>query len=102
MSTSCMVYARSPLRSQEAQIPSIIAQWAGKSREKYTLKDSHLEAYPIFKVFDKHFFSSHLLPKGSISYRYNPKLSVSTKKLNHLIIQLLKEIQSNKRNYSHF
>jgi hypothetical protein len=96
------VHGRSIHRPKEPNIPTIIVSWAGNAKATFTLKDSHLEPYPLFQVFDKHFFKTHLLPKGKINYRYDVSKSVESKRLHKLVEELIEEIHQKKKEYSHF
>lgn len=92
---------RNAYRQQDSSMPHIITQWDNEA-QTYALKDSHLEAYPIFKVFDKEFFMNNLLPAGNISYRYKADSSVNGAHLSSLIEHLLKEIDKKKKRYKNF
>lgn len=93
---------RSVHRPPDPTLPQINVTWADNPTEIFTLKDSHIEPYPIFKVFDKKHFNAHMLPKKSLSYRYDPQKKVETKILNSLIEELLEEIHQKKRTFTNF
>lgn len=92
---------RSMYRQQDDSMPYITTQWENDTKT-YQLRDSHLEAYPIFKVFDKQFFMDHLLPKTTVSFRYEPSKGVHGEHLSKLIEGLLAEINKRKKQYKHF
>lgn len=93
---------RSIHRPKSASLPRIETRWLGQSSPHYTLRNSHLEEYPLFGTFNKKFFYNHLLPNNAISYRYNPKKSVSGTKLKRIIAKLIKEIKQKKKNLTDF
>lgn len=82
--------------------PQISVCWAQHPKESYILKDSHLEIYPLFQIFDRDFFTSQLLPDKPISFRYDPLQSAPVSKINQLINELLQEIRKKKRSYKNF
>ena len=68
----------------------------------YTLKNSHLEEYPTFKVFDEKHFYENILPEDALSFRNDPASSVEGATLNKLIETLFDEIDQKKKRYAHF
>ena len=94
-------YSRSIYRPVDRLMPEITTHWVGDDKE-YHLRNYYLEEYSLFKLFDKDFFEKHLLPKTSITYRYSPNDSVGHEKLTYLIEQLLQEIESGKKKFTHF
>lgn len=92
---------RSILRPTDHPTPRITTQWDGDSTT-YSLKDSHLEEYPLFKTFDHDFFYSHILPTEPLTYRNEPQKTVEHEIINDLIEDLLQEINKKKRKYTHF
>lgn len=95
------VYPRSIYRPIDPHLPEIRVKWAGDSQE-YILKKYHLEEYTLFKLFDLDFFMKHMLPDGPISFRTDPKKSISRDTLTSLIDELLVEIKHGQRNFTHF
>lgn len=67
-----------------------------------TLDNSHLQEHALFHLFDEEHFYSHQLPTGPIFYRYHSSNSVDPAILRQLIQELLGEIASGKRGYTHF
>jgi hypothetical protein len=92
---------RSIHRPKESWLPSISTCWLGDNT-RYTLTNSHLEEYPLFKLFDKNYFYAHLLPDASIPHRYDPQQKTTGTCLNELIEHLLTEVTQQKKTYTHF
>lgn len=95
------IQARSPFRKPDPSIPMITVSWE-HDKNSYILRDSHLEEYSIFKTFDEKFFFEHELPQQPITYRNNPKKSVSGAKLQKLVDELIDEILAGKKVFKHF
>lgn len=98
-----IIASRSVHRPEDPYMPKITARWLGGSKT-YSLKDSHLEERPIFKIFNKKEFNLYMLPPKNINYRYHPKKSVSGKKLGKLAQHVLHEVlvEKKKWKYTHF
>jgi hypothetical protein len=94
-------HARSPFRPKDPLMPRIEAQWQGDPIT-YTMHDYHLTENAIFKTFDEKFFHKHILPNGEISYRNAPAITVSGATLKALIDNLIDEISSGRKNFTHF
>ncbi len=92
---------RSPHRPRNPETPSIVTHWIGDNK-KYTLQDSHLKVGPLFRVFDKDFFYTHLLPQGSIPYRYDNSNSVLGTTLSDCIERFIIEIKQKKKKFADF
>ncbi len=95
------IYTRSALRKIDPTVPYITTQWTDDAK-LYTFRDSHLELFPLFKLYDKEHIQNNLLPLTPIAYRNNPKKSVDTKVLSNLIENLLKEVLEGKTIYKDF
>src|SRR5581483_3050666 len=54
--------ARSVYRPDDILVPELTVSWDHNSSVRYTIKDSHIEPYPLFKIFDKKHFCKLLLP----------------------------------------
>lgn len=93
--------ARSALRNIDPTVPYITTQWADQEKT-YTLRDSHLELFPLFEMYDKEHVTKNMLPKIAIPFRNNTKNSVSGKILSTLIDELLLEIKAGKTTYKDF
>jgi len=93
---------RSVLRPKDPTIPRIETSWTNEDSEFYTLRNSHLEEYPIFKTFNHKFFFQNLLPEGKIFYRYEPKKYVTGKTIEKIINNVFKEIEQKKKKYKDF
>jgi len=93
--------ARSPRRIRDPYIPSITCRWVD-SCQTYTLTNEHLDWYPFFKLFNKDFFQDHLLPEGTVAFRYEKTKSVDTQVLKEQIDVLCAEIKQKKRKYTYF
>jgi hypothetical protein len=89
------------LRPKNSDSPILIVKWANDNRE-YVIRDSHIEEYPLFVVYNEEHFNSHLLPKEEIPYRYEQNKTVSGAILSDLIEQLVHEIKSCKKKFTHF
>ena len=76
-----MLCARSIHRPLEFNIPELTSSWFHKPSISYTIRDSHIEEYPLFKIFDETHFRKHLLPSDEIHYRNNENQSVDSKVL---------------------
>jgi hypothetical protein len=79
-----------------------MTHWKGDTAHSHYLQSPFLDGYPFFEIFDKKYFDDHLLPKGSISLRYDPSKSASSADLSALIETLIKEVGEKKSSYSHF
>ena len=97
---SSFLTARSPYRCYR-NTPSITTCWRNDV-ESFTLRSSHLEQYPFFKLFNKDYFNQCNLPDDQIPYRNNEHISVTGKKLKELIEHVLEEIRAKKTTYTHF
>lgn len=94
--------ARSTHRPRDPMIPNIVTRWLGTKSPTYKLSSSYIEEYPIFKTFNKKFFTAHQLPKKSITYRYNPKQSVQSSEIKKLVEKLIDEVNQGKKVFSDF
>lgn len=103
---SCLICnplaGRSVHRPKESWIPSISTHWLDGGKRRYTLTNAHLEAYPLFELFDNDYFYAHFLPNSTITYRSNTTASTTGEQLNKLIEHLLTEIAQHKKVYTHF
>lgn len=97
-----LMNARSVLRPRDTSLPQLIAQWEDGSGKIYSIRDSHIERYPLFDVFEKSHFDEYIIPEDEIPYRYNKNKSVSGAHLQELAENLLIEIASGKRKYTDF
>ncbi len=95
-----MSYARSIHRPYDPYMPEITVSWVD-SGIQHSLQNYHLEEYALFKLFDKHYFETHLLPE-TISYRYEPEKSVQRSDLAPLIDTLIEEVKQKKKKFTHF
>lgn len=93
--------ARSVYRPRDPLLPEITVSWSDETKY-YTLRESHLEEYAFFKLFDRDYFFSHQLPKGPISFRHNNSLKVNSTILIALIDTLIQEINQKKSEFTHF
>ncbi len=95
------LHARSVHRPQDPLLPTIQIKIVGE-KNYCTLKNGNLRQYPLFDVFDKQFFTEHLIPAQPINFRNNKDASVSGSQLSNLVEQLLDQIQHKKKEYEHF
>jgi hypothetical protein len=93
---------RSVHRKAHGNLPQITVSWAHNNKGQVSLRDSHLEQYPFFELFDKKYFYDHLLPDSFIAPRYPQKTSTRGDKLKADLEILVQEIQTKKKHYSHF
>lgn len=96
------LYSRSIHRPQDTQMPCIMTHWKGDSCHAHYLQSPFLEGYPFFEIFDKKYFETHMLPQGSISFRYQPDKYIDSTHLSALIESLIKEVGEKKSSYTHF
>lgn len=97
---SSFVHARSPFRKPERELPEISTRWTGGT-QTYTLKDSHLEEYPLF-AFHERDLAGYLLPEGKITYRNDSTQSVQGAELSALIEHIVSEVREGKKKFTHF
>lgn len=95
------VISRNVHRKSDHRLPQITAHWLNNTTEYFTVKDSHLAAYPIFS-FGIDDLTDNMLPHGEIEYKNNPEKTICGSALSHLIEELLKEIYAHKSSFSHF
>lgn len=98
---SITLLGRSVHRPYRPYLPQIATRWIDDTKT-YTIRSPYLEAHPFFNLFDKHYFDTHLLPQGPITFRHNDDQHVTGETLSALIEELLQEIKQKKRRYSHF
>ena len=101
ISNSTALIARSIHRPIDPLMPEINASWKGES-VGYTLRNSHLEEYPYFKIFNKEYLDNYTLPDEPITYRNNEKQTVEGATLKKLIQRLLAEIKARKQKFTDF
>lgn len=90
--------ARSPFRPCDPTIPVIHVSDSKKSKP-CTLRDSHLEEYAIFKLYDDTYFNQHLLPT-TIQYRLSGETTTGSE-LSNLIEETLKEVAEKRKEFTH-
>lgn len=100
-SLSGILAARSIHRPERKHIPEIITRWQD-APQTYHLKNWYLTEHAIFHLYDEQYFKEHLLPQEEISFRNEPKRSVSGEKLQEMIDELVYEILARKRCFMHF
>lgn len=96
------LFSRSFLRPRDPTLPKLTARWACNPEKSYTIYDSHIEEYPLFKIYNDVYFDKHRLPRDEITFRYDETKTVSGLELDKLIERLLCEIKSGKRKYTDF
>jgi len=95
--------ARSPHRPHDPLEPKIAVSWHGRKKlKKWILRDSHIEPYPMFEVFNKEFFEQHMLPNDEIVYRNMKNYSVHSEKLSKQIEGFVQELKKGKRKFTNF
>lgn len=95
------LHARSPFRRPDPAIPTIMTSWQNDEKI-HILRDSHLEEYSIFKIFDEKFFFEHQLTDQEIAFRNQAEKSVSGATLKKLADGLINEILAQKKTFEHF
>lgn len=96
-----VLYGRSIHRPEDPTIPCITTRFCHETIT-YQLKDYNLQEEPIFKVFDKKAYYSHMLPDGPITFRNHPDKTVLGATLSQLASNLLRDIQAGKKKYNGF
>jgi hypothetical protein len=93
---------RSIHRKKDPNKPEITIGWKHSPTE---IKHSHwsYRKYPLFEIFNKDFFESHLLP-GFITLSFDNEREdlINTRTINNLIEKLILEIKRHKKLYSDF
>lgn len=93
------VSARSILRPKNPYLPEITAQWEN-SPQTYSIRDSHLEEYPLFVI--KANKKDHVLPENHITFRHDKEKSVKGRELQNKIEKMYHELISGKKTFSDF
>ena len=93
---------RSLLRPSYEKLPTLTVSYANTPAQTFTVRDSHLEWYPIFDTFDEEFCKAHSLPKGPIAHRYDATKSTSGNALSDDINGLLEEIENGIEEHENF
>lgn len=87
---------RSVFRPDDPFIPTISVSWKD-SKKMHTLKDYHLEEYPLFHTYDAQYFNEHLLPTGPVSFRQDPNQTVDGQVLSDLIQELVEQLLAERK-----
>lgn len=98
---SCYIAPRSVLRPKDPKMPQLIAQLSSENI-CYSIKDSHIEEYPLFVVYNEQHFNEHLLPNTDIIYRYDTTRKVSGAVLQELVEKVTQEIKACKKKFTDF
>lgn len=96
------IFPRSPFRKIDPDIPSIVTSWQDAPEQRSVFRNSRLEEYALFKIFDENYFFAHHLPQDSITYRYQPHLAISGTTLQQCINHLIEEIHTGKKRFTYF
>lgn len=85
---------------RDDKLPQITTRWLGSSMG-FTIKNSHLEEYPIFhyKVEDLY---PYKLPTGPIPLRNNPNKSVKGSVLARSIERVVQELKEHRKEFTDF
>lgn len=82
--------------------PALIRVWSSIDPRVYELRDSHLRAEHLFRIYNEDFLLQHRLPAHStIALRYGGG-SISTDELSEKIEHLLEEVAQQKEKYRDF
>lgn len=102
-SLSTIQGTRSCLRSSSLYSdPVIITYKKPGDKSYYVLRDSILEWYPTFSLYDLSHLKDHLLPQTAITFRTDASKSVEGIILKEMIENFLKEIKAKKKVYKDF
>lgn len=96
LQSSVCTAGRSVFRPDDPHIPTIQVCWKG-STKMHSLRDYHLEEYPLFHTFDEAYFNAHMLPEGPLNYRQDPNKSVDGKILSNLIQELVDQLLADRK-----
>jgi hypothetical protein len=77
------------------KLPELYTKWVGTTQETHFIRAAYLKPH-IFSIFNPTDFEKYQLPSGSISYRNNPELSVSTQELSSAIEHAVQELREGK------
>lgn len=99
ITTSTLLTARSSLRTQDPNKPTLIAAWEHDG-ESHEIKSNYLEEYPLFSIRSDN-LTNDLLPQGEIKFR-DESGSVRGQELSYLIEELLAEIKNKQKKFTHF
>lgn len=95
------IQGRSHIRASTQNEPYIIT-YNPHEKESYIFRDSIIEWYPVFSLYDMNHFQEYLLPDGPISLRYEPKRSILGTTIKKLLEKLYQEIKEKKKEYEDF
>lgn len=91
---------RSVHRPADPDVPQITAYWNNQS-PRYTIKDSHLKEYPIFKITAQDSYK-YLIPDTPITFSTNATKKVTGALLKKHLEQFLQEIQTGITPFTYF
>ena len=102
-SLNTVLCTRSFLHSSSAENdPVIITYNKPGDKDYYILRDSILEWYPTFGLYDLTHLMQNLLPKNTIQFRTDSSKSIEGKTLEKLLENFLQEIKAKKTVYKDF
>lgn len=81
--------------------PTIHVRWEGE-KNFHHLSNNHLREWPLFNVYDEHFFNQHRLPKSSITFRNDSTKAVDNMVLENLLEEVILEVQQGKTHFKNF
>jgi hypothetical protein len=100
MSIDLISAARSPFRPIDSRMPELTVKLTNNPRS-YTIRDSHIEAYPTFG-FSEQDFTQDVLPPNEIT-PVNPQDPMITGlELQKLIQKLITQVRARKREFTDF
>lgn len=100
--TYTSLQARSIHRPTDKNMPQITVYWKDDPTQKHVLRESHLEEYPYFKIFNKEYFNKNLLPNTPISFRNQKNKTVEPAVLQSLVEKVVQEVLQSKKWYTSF
>ncbi len=102
LSAKSPLQARSIHRSEHNTLPQLTVSLSDDPKRQISLRNSHLEQYPLFELFNKEYFDRHMLPTGPIAYRHDAQKVIMGDSIRAHLEILLKEIKAKKKSFSHF
>lgn len=97
-----LLFGRNIYRPLDPNLPKVIIYNSANPKLKYTLTDSHLRLFPLFKAYNQPYLDSKKLPTSPITYRNSTTSKVSGQLLSHLLEQALEEIAAGTTEFSNF
>lgn len=97
-----LLFGRSIYRPLDPNLPKIIIYNSLNPKLKFSLTDSHLRLFPLFKAYNQPYLNSKKLPTNPITYRNSTTKKVSGKILYQQLEDLVQEVLAGKTEFSNF